>query len=753
MMQFQKDIGKAVIAAFLVLTTYIFGLAQDYGQTAIDAEGNAISTVTSLAATQPPPQHRIDVDSGYTIPVHRNPDDWELIHSEELSVPIPESDRLAFSFDPETEVLSVLYPELPMLTSTQEEAVERAPAWLRADLADNLRRFDWSIVADWFAEQIINAPDPYVDEVAFQVAHIAPGLLSSVIYLELLLENAQWIYTIDSTLQYVEIVDYGSSIDDDYWTTTRYRMIEESGDTVEVEIDRDYYYWFIVHPKLSDELPTYIDPATGDPADPPVGVFWRTWLWNHADSSYTPYCDYWDDCEFLWDRTNIITDAIDVANQWVSDVMEWGVHPDRPIQPVRIYVVHMGFCGEHQDIRGAAGRIALIPANNTSNICEDHVWNEFWDGTEWIHWDGGTINNPLLYENGWGKTLSGVFTWRGDGYIWNVSDRYSAEVCTLQVTIYDSVGKPADGHVIRVYSEGWLGGFTYASWGITNSLGEVSFQLGDDQNYYVRVDGPLGSYPITPGSHATVIQGSIPGQTYYWEHSLDGQTPTLEISEAPDPPNPLEVYRMEIDYEVDYETAYGNYFTYNLMIPIVFSEKMSTGVVDFFILDEANFNAYEANEPLEGFEIGRNVQSGLVDYIIPDEEPWYAVMSSLERSVNRPMVHALVNVYRAATPVVEHPETGELPTAYALQVPHPNPFNSETVITFALPEPASVDVSVYNLMGRQVAKLVDLTLQAGYHQVRWNGRNEMGSSISSGVYLVKMTTGAYQSLRKVCYLR
>ncbi len=711
------------------------------GVTGIEPQLEIGPVISSPAVVGSPGAFPAARKAEYTSPWFRGTDDWVLIASDSFSVFVPDCTHFAVAFDPQAETLSYVDPN-PELSDIQQQAIARAPAWLRADLYDNFRRFLYSFVADFPAQEILNAPDPYVDEVAFECAHIAPGVLGSMYY-QLLLENVEDVYAADSALGFVDIVDYGDSNDDDYWSTVVYRMVEENGDTVEVEMDREYYYWYVVHPKISDEDPTYIVPETGQQGPPPYGVFWRDYLWNHADPGYPLLSEQWADCEFLWDRTGNSTDAIDVLNTWINDVMSFGAGSERPIQPVRIYVLHCGNCGEFSDITAAAARTCLVPTVGTMNICEDHTWNEFWVGDEWIHWEPVNyyVNNPLVYENGWGKTLSAVYNYRGDGYVWDVTERYSEGTCTLNVTVYDSLGRPADGQKITIESEALWGGTYAAIWGVTDSQGEVSFVLGDEQNFYLRIDGPLGSYPAF--GTVSVITGSVAGETYLWEHTMEAHQPEHQLTEAPDPPNPLDDYRMDIAYSVEYETAYATFLNNN-----EFSLKLDTGVTDIFIADETNYLAYASFQPAEGYGIEYDVQGGSLNFVLPTADPYYAVFSSRELCKNSVRLNLVVNVYRNGAPGVT-PEAGEnVPADFALKSPHPNPFNEQTVIPYIVARGGDVEISVYDLLGRRVALLTDGYHQPGRYRAVWTA-----SGKTSGLYLLVMEAGGERFSRKLCYLR
>jgi hypothetical protein len=94
-----------------------------------------------------------------------------------------------------------------------------------------------------------------------------------------------------------------------------------------------------------------------------------------------------------------------------------------------------------------------------------------------------------------------------------------------------------------------------------------------------------------------------------------------------------------------------------------------------------------------------------------------------------------------------------IPQTLVLEQNYPNPFNPETVIRFALPNTATVRLEVYNLLGQKVKTLVQGRLAAGYHQVTWNGTDEHGRPVASGLYLYRLDTGSRQQIRKMILMR
>ncbi|TFH55482.1 MAG: T9SS type A sorting domain-containing protein, partial [Candidatus Zixiibacteriota bacterium] len=98
-------------------------------------------------------------------------------------------------------------------------------------------------------------------------------------------------------------------------------------------------------------------------------------------------------------------------------------------------------------------------------------------------------------------------------------------------------------------------------------------------------------------------------------------------------------------------------------------------------------------------------------------------------------------------------EGATLPTVFALGQNYPNPFNPETVIEFALPTTGEISLNIYNVAGQLVRTLISGTTPAGYHQIRWGGRDANGSDVSSGVYFYKIDTKDFSETRKMLLVK
>ena len=91
-------------------------------------------------------------------------------------------------------------------------------------------------------------------------------------------------------------------------------------------------------------------------------------------------------------------------------------------------------------------------------------------------------------------------------------------------------------------------------------------------------------------------------------------------------------------------------------------------------------------------------------------------------------------------------EEAALPTEFALDQNHPNPFNPSTVISFALPEASHVRLTVFDVLGREVKTLMDGQIDAGNHRVHFNA-----SGLPSGTYLYRIQAAGFTT-SKVMHL-
>ena len=94
-----------------------------------------------------------------------------------------------------------------------------------------------------------------------------------------------------------------------------------------------------------------------------------------------------------------------------------------------------------------------------------------------------------------------------------------------------------------------------------------------------------------------------------------------------------------------------------------------------------------------------------------------------------------------------------IPSNFAIYQNYPNPFNPETEIEFALPISCHVRLVIYNMLGIKVITLVDQFMASGYKRISWNGKDDVGNDISSGIYFYRLEAGYFFETHKMVLLK
>ena len=94
-----------------------------------------------------------------------------------------------------------------------------------------------------------------------------------------------------------------------------------------------------------------------------------------------------------------------------------------------------------------------------------------------------------------------------------------------------------------------------------------------------------------------------------------------------------------------------------------------------------------------------------------------------------------------------------IPKQFALHNNYPNPFNPTTQIAVDLPEAAATEITVWNIIGQKVATLYSGDLSAGHHIVNFDGRDQNGKHLTSGMYFYRVTAGKYNAIKKMTLLK
>ena len=478
-------------------------------------------------------------------------------------------------FKVENGLLTVDSSVLETLPETVEAAIARVPSWLRYDLRFKFRQITNATHRNNMVALLDGTPKQYLDEVAFQLTYLPYEVLKDSRFVntwDWLRKNVELIYTHADSLKYVRLVEHGDTATGDWYTTTEYKIRKNGADTWR-EVDRYYYYMFIVMPKIEQEG-VYVTDNTVSTGQRTWGYGWREYLWSDPDSaySYRPV-NIWgykevsssgakdtlrvDSIprlgeimqmpEYLWDEQTGIwfflrkfkssDHALDVLGNWCSRCIPMDVTSSddyRPSQPNQIAWKHIGNCHEDALLVAAAARTALIPLMHIGDFCDDHVWGMMNDGGDsiWHHFEffrGGCSPNRPYY---WGMTNmqpTGNYGWASslvqgyvpDGTLFNVSDNYSKTqpACDFELIVTDADGNTVDGARINMYSTNYQHGTAYvmsAGYLWTDAGGKVRAKLGSGNKYYMKIYHPdYGSFPEEDGKVYVIIKdNTVSGRSY-----------------------------------------------------------------------------------------------------------------------------------------------------------------------------------------------------------------------------------------------
>ena len=98
-------------------------------------------------------------------------------------------------------------------------------------------------------------------------------------------------------------------------------------------------------------------------------------------------------------------------------------------------------------------------------------------------------------------------------------------------------------------------------------------------------------------------------------------------------------------------------------------------------------------------------------------------------------------------------EENMIPDVFALHQNYPNPFNPVTTLRYDLPENGLVNITIYDMLGRQVKTLINQTQDAGYRSIIWDATNDYGKPVSAGIYLYQIQAGEYMQTKKMVLLK
>ena len=183
---------------------------------------------------------------------------------------------------------------------------------------------------------------------------------------------------------------------------------------------------------------------------------------------------------------------------------------------------------------------------------------------------------------------------------------------------------------------------------------------------------------------------------------------------------------------------------------------------NWVILDLTQHNIDASSDFVVWFEVGNDAsRPGLMVSSEPDDgiyhcftylqdrQNWFILSDAdHEGHIFKYLVHSTL---RLITDVQETACTA--PTQFELYPSYPNPFNPRTSIPYRLSENMRVSIRVYDVSGKAVRTLIELQQTAGLHTVTWDGTDECGRHVSSGIYFIRLEAGDFRKVRKITLVR
>jgi hypothetical protein len=104
-------------------------------------------------------------------------------------------------------------------------------------------------------------------------------------------------------------------------------------------------------------------------------------------------------------------------------------------------------------------------------------------------------------------------------------------------------------------------------------------------------------------------------------------------------------------------------------------------------------------------------------------------------------------------PVSIDNKNGAVPQSFHLDQNYPNPFNPVTTLRYDLPENSLVNITIYDMLGREVKTLINQTQNSGYKSLIWDATNDYGEPVSAGLYLYRIRAGDFRQTKKMVLLK
>ncbi|MCK9426826.1 MAG: fibronectin type III domain-containing protein [Ignavibacteriaceae bacterium] len=283
------------------------------------------------------------------------------------------------------------------------------------------------------------------------------------------------------------------------------------------------------------------------------------------------------------------------------------------------------------------------------------------------------------------------------------------------------------------------------SWYVTGStIGIDHYRVVYSRRSDLVEDG-INTFTAEPTDQNLPITDLVPGATYYWKVASHNGTALSDYSS----PTASFVVAATANGSVIVPLVGGP----SNNVSIATTSPMISWVIPTQAIAPLKYELqYSKQQDMSSATTvsGINSPSQVVTGLSSSQEYYWRVRSVNEKGESSAYSEAGRFVVNATTAVEDQTV---LPTAFALSQNYPNPFNPTTQISYALPQNSYVSIKVYDMLGREVKTLLNNEVLAGNHSVTWNGDDNNGMKVVSGVYLYKINAGDFVKTMKLILMK
>ncbi|MBI90065.1 MAG: hypothetical protein CMG60_08260 [Candidatus Marinimicrobia bacterium] len=312
-----------------------------------------------------------------------------------------------------------------------------------------------------------------------------------------------------------------------------------------------------------------------------------------------------------------------------------------------------------------------------------------------------------------------------------------------------------DGSDVKFYEEAVSSGWVNVLYGYADGGYQEAPVLEPWHGYWLAVleDGLQMTFPI----HDEVEEGGDRNREDFWaidlvaeidgaiddmmvigyhENATDGFDQDLDAFTPPSSPAPDQV-SLSISHS-EWDLPLGDDFSIDIRSDIPVGSFKQWIINGESSSDEMTIT-WELISVPEEHEIGYSLNSGMY-------------FADLREETSLTLLNGEQLIIRVGAQVLSL-EDPTIPMEYVLEQNYPNPFNPTTQIDYGVPEASKVSVIIYDVMGREVNRLVNASKEAGYHSIHWNATNALGDPVSAGMYFYSIQAGDFVQTRKMILLK